>query len=702
MGWWRRPARIVRDLEATGLLLASSMASALLLLPRGDDGLMGLPELAEGQVAPRTVKSSRAFSTPDPELTQETRDRARARVRPVFDHLLGVSKAAKSKVQNAFQAIETVLGQKRIEIFRVRLGLELDKRLVQTLLATERKVVTLDAISMLIEALYQRQTISDPGLLRPQEAITIRAIDSGGQVTSERIVPVGQTKTILGPVQARALIDALVAERLTHLSPRLQLSVAELTKGLIKPNLVSNAQETLRRRRMAWLSVKPTVIQVHRGDKILRAGERISKRDFLLLDALETLESPQARLLSALGSGLVGALLGWFAYRAARYGYRHRRPRQKDLVFLACVFVAHLLIGWLGFKVVEWLADIQVVPGLPVLAYRLILPLSAATIVTRLAAGPIVATATVPVVGLLAGWMMDGDLDYAAYALVGALSAASIDSGAKRMVLNAGLSAGLAQAAMVVGTSLLASQFDIRWIVSSAVLALVSGLLSGLLARSVLPAVEALFEYTTPTGLASFADAEHPLMRELLVEVPGTYHHSLQVGVLAEAGAKAIGSDRLLARVGGYLHDVGRIRGQREPELRRKTAAKLAKEHRFPAELTQILVEQPHEHSSGKQVDRRVKPRSKTSALVVLADRVDSALAGREGQFQDIESLELVVRDEIRSAVSARILDEAALELRELAAVSQAFTAALKTRFVFEESGPQPQLRLGTPSAPSS
>lgn len=696
---WRKSSRIARDLEAIGLLAVIAIASALLLLPRGDDGLIGLPDLRAGEVAPRTVKSPRAFSVIDPVLTAQMRERARAAVRPVFDHLLGLASVPKGRLEAAFAAVEGVEGREaRARAFVEALGIDVEPSMVGPIVASDQPSVVLDAASMLLEGLFARQLVSDPSLFAAKPEITVRAVDADGRVVSEKELAGDAFEEVLGPNQARALVDALAAERLEHLDPRVSRAIARVVKDLLTPNLVRNAQETLRRRRRAWMGVKPSMVVVARGDRVIRGGEQVTERDLLLLNALADLESPSARLQSMIGSALLGGLLAWLAYRSARYAYRHRLPKKRDLAFLASSFIAYLLLVWLGYKVVDWLAEVGPVAGLSPEGYRLGLPLAAIAIVVRTAAGPIAAAAAAPVFGLLAGWMMDGDLDFAAYALAGALAAASTEPGAKRTVLAAGARAGLAQALTILGTALLASSLELREVGLHVAVALASGLTAAALARTVVPAVEALFGYTTPTGLAAFADAEHPLLRELLVEVPGTYHHSLHVGTLAEAGARAIGSDRLLARVGGYFHDVGRLGGRREPEGRRKAAAKLAAQHRFPPELAQILAEQPHEAGRGGEAGpRRAAPRSKTSALVVLADRVEDALRGREGEIEDRAALERIVHEEIRSAVADRLLDEAALELRELAAVSSAFTDALEPRFVGRGSGGASGLRVAGP-----
>lgn len=683
-GRWRRPGRLVRDLEAVGLLVVIGVASGLLLLPRGDDGLIGLPELEVGEVAPRTIRSGHTFPVVDPVLTRDARERARANVLPVFDHVLGLWKTPVARLEEAFASATSSVAERRGPL-RVHLGIELAPRTLAALLESDRPSAVLDAASMLLEAAFQRRLVSDPALLAGHTAVTVRSIDTEGQVTGERRLLVEGKGEVLGPNQARALVDALGEERLGHLNPAERSAVSRVAKNLLTPNFVPNAQETLRRRQLAWQLEKPRAVIVNQGDRILRAGAPVTERELLFLNGLRRLESPQSRLQSVLGSAILGVVLAFLAYRSARHAYRHRLPKKRDLVFLASVFVAYLLLLWAGLKVDDVLRGMKPIEGLPDEAWRLLIPLPLVAIVVRMAGGPVAAAAVAPGAGLLAGWMMGGDLDFAAVALAGSLAAASTEPGAKRPVFVAAFRAGLAQGAMVIATALLDARFTLDGTWPVAAFAVTGGLVAAPLARSVLPAVEALFGYTMPTGLAVFADAEYPLLRELLVEVPGTYHHSLLVGTLAEAGARSIGSDRLLARVGGYLHDVGRLRGPGSPEERRRAAARIASEHRFPPELAQILSEQPHE--LGVE-GRRPKPRSKTAALITLADRIEDALGGREGDFESGEALESVVRAEVRAAVASRILDDAALELRELAAVSKAFTGTLTERFVHASGRP--------------
>ena len=115
----------------------------------------------------------------------------------------------------------------------------------------------------------------------------------------------------------------------------------------------------------------------------------------------------------------------------------------------------------------------------------------------------------------------------------------------------------------MVSLSLLDSSVVVSTAAAEVGAAFASGILAAILVLLATPAIEVLFGYTTAMKLTDLADMNHPLLRELLIEAPGTYHHSIMVGKLAHAGAKAIGADPLLALVGAYFHDVGKIKNPR-------------------------------------------------------------------------------------------------------------------------------------------
>ncbi|MBR5010025.1 MAG: HDIG domain-containing protein, partial [Clostridia bacterium] len=120
-------------------------------------------------------------------------------------------------------------------------------------------------------------------------------------------------------------------------------------------------------------------------------------------------------------------------------------------------------------------------------------------------------------------------------------------------------------AGVAAGLSCVVATFAVRLISSAAVMETlfislysgISGVLAGLLCIAITPAFEAIFNVVTTTRLIELSNPNHPLLRRLLLEAPGTYHHSIIVANLAEAAAVEVGANGLLARVGAYYHDVG-------------------------------------------------------------------------------------------------------------------------------------------------
>ena len=258
-----------------------------------------------------------------------------------------------------------------------------------------------------------------------------------------------------------------------------------------------------------------------------------------------------------------------------------------------------------------------------------------------------------------------------------------------------------------------ASQLDLLKVTEHLAAATVSGIAAVILAALTLPVTEAIFGYATRLRLGQLANLNHPLLKQLLVEAPGTYHHSIMVGTLAEAAAEAIGADPVLARVGGYYHDIGKLKNPRafdENEARElgpaETAAQatelhahvndgieLAVHHRLGASVTEIL----RQHHGTSRVRRRSndadssadavgyegpKPDGREAALVMLADNVEAATRhlGQE-VVVDRERIEKRVDDVVQVVLQDGQLDESPLTVRDLDLTRRSFVSVLEGRF---------------------
>jgi hypothetical protein len=253
---------------------------------------------------------------------------------------------------------------------------------------------------------------------------------------------------------------------------------------------------------------------------------------------------------------------------------------------------------------------------------------------------------------------------------------------------------------------------DLPWMVFTSAL---GGLVSAVITVGAFVVLGMLFGITTRIQLMELAQLNHPLLRRLQAEAPGTFHHSVVVGNLAERAADTVGADSLLVRVGCYFHDIGKltrpgfyIENQldgRNPHERLDpyTSAKvvsahvhagmeLARKHRLPAKVRAIIVEHHGTRlvtyfyrkasQENPEVDSKLfaypgpRPQSKEAAIVMLADSVEAVV--RSSRDRSPERIDALVEAVINERLAEHQLDDCDLTLRELRAIGEAFRAALR------------------------
>jgi len=239
----------------------------------------------------------------------------------------------------------------------------------------------------------------------------------------------------------------------------------------------------------------------------------------------------------------------------------------------------------------------------------------------------------------------------------------------------------------------------------------VSGVMSGVIAIGLLPPLESLFKITTPAKLLELSDPNHPLLKRLLLEAPGTYHHSLFVGNLAEAGCEAVGANALMARVGSYYHDVGKLKNpmffvenqrnninphdsmdpaQSAEIIINHVAAgyELLGRYNMPSEIKKIQMQHHGNtpvaffyHKAKKNQgeadinDYRYpcpRPDTVESAIVMLADTVEAAMRTLDEPTED--EIFAYILKLIQTKYDDGQLDQTPLTRRDLTAIARAFS----------------------------
>lgn len=320
----------------------------------------------------------------------------------------------------------------------------------------------------------------------------------------------------------------------------------------------------------------------------------------------------------------------------------------------------------------------------------------------------------------LFNWVLFGSLASGGLAVV--FAARRLDTRTK--LIKVGLYAGLAHFLSILGLNMVSAQaweeFRASVTASSwlAVYGLLNGVFCGFFLSGFLPFIERVFKLSTDIRLKELSDLNQPVLRRFLLEAPGTYHHSLLVGTIAEAAAQQIGANPLLARVGAYFHDIGKInkpdyfteneqtKGEKHsflsPHLSTlviishvRDGVETAKELKLPESVIDIieahhgtsLVEYFYREATEetKGGNERVpadsfrypgpKPASKEAAIVMLADAVEAASRALEGRSpQRIENLvHKIVLDRLLDGQ----LDESNLTLTEVKRSEEAFIRVL-------------------------
>ena len=248
--------------------------------------------------------------------------------------------------------------------------------------------------------------------------------------------------------------------------------------------------------------------------------------------------------------------------------------------------------------------------------------------------------------------------------------------------------------------------------------AMVNGIGSAIITVGVLPYMESFFSIVTNIKLLELADFTQPILKAMLIDAPGTYHHSIIVGNLAEAAAREINANPLLTRVGAYYHDIGKIgkaeyfienkssftinkHNELKPSLSSliitmhvKDGISLAKKMKFPKKLIDII-EQHHgdsliayfynkakSESGEEEVDEKKyryqykKPKSKEAAIVMLADSVEAAMHS-ERDFSH-PNLKTVVHKIVNAKFIDGQLEESEITLYDLHTISNSFVNTLK------------------------
>lgn len=491
-------------------------------------------------------------------------------------------------------------------------------------------------------------------------------------------------------------------------------TVQELARLVILPNKFFDKQATEQAKVEAKQNTPPVLIK--QGDVVARSGQVITQDIYDRLVQLELLQERKTYWPQ------LGVLLFTLLFTLALYGYGElasssaaRQERTNvHWVMLLLIFGLNVLITHLAAMTIseEWplvgyLAPVALGSMLVTLLIDVHMGLVSAFLFTLLSSA---------ILNVRQDYPFDFQYGFVA-AVVSFTAVLAIQKASQRSaILKAGIMVSLFGAMAVLALRLVAQETDRLQLVQSAGFAFTSGLLTAVLVIGLMPFFEMTFGILSDLKLVELSNPNHPLLRKLLTETPGSYHHSLMVGNLSEAAAEAVGANGLLCRVGSFYHDVGKTKrplyfienqngadnphDKLEPMVsasiiiaHARDGADMLKAYKLPKQIRDIA-EQHHGttflkyfyYKSVKQAkEQGAEPRyseddfrypgpkaqSKEAAIVGLADCVEAAV--RSLNHPTIDQIEGIIAKIIKDRLDDGQLNDCDLTLRDLDKIAASF-----------------------------
>ena len=513
-------------------------------------------------------------------------------------------------------------------------------------------------------------------------------------------------------------LDALKADAAKALpagwTDRQKRAGSEILKQNLDVNVKVDQLATSLAQQDARSGVTPVQVQVTAGEIVVREGEVVTGLAVEKLRALGLANEGndwRGAIGLILWAFLIAGVLALFLERYATEAWLD--DRKTILVVLSLVALTA--------------AGRTLVPGHTVAVY--FAPFAAIAMMLTVLVGGRTALAT-QIAGAMHVGIMSSQVEHIAYVLVPALlgmAAVRRATTAREFAVGA-VAAASGGVGVILSFVLVNRAADPLGVAQLLAGALVSGLGSGLLAFAGMAILGHVFGIPTVFEMRELGDPNHPLLRQLLLRTPGTYHHSLLVGNLAERAAEVIGADPLVARVGAYYHDIGKMRnptafienqtGQNPHDeldplvsagivaAHIKDGLALADRYHLPAQIREMI---PGHHGTsvvkyffqlaqqrGQAPDERAfrypgpRPHSREAGIVMLADGTEASV--RSLSEKNPETIRGMVDRIIDERIADGQLDECDLTFRDVERIKDAFCELLLG--VYHERIPYPEDRI--------
>ncbi|MEG2206752.1 MAG: HDIG domain-containing protein [Clostridia bacterium] len=489
----------------------------------------------------------------------------------------------------------------------------------------------------------------------------------------------------------------------------LQNVVTPILRKVIQPNMVVDQDATAKLQEEARATVDPVIYK--QGQNIVLARERVTANQLEMLRSLGLLDNDTVDVMMYMG-GLLMVFLSVVTLLAALALWDpHTLRNPKRLTIIMMILCLSLGICILGQMVQTYMAP----------------TLLAVMMLTGLLNAGVGAAGACSMAVLVSALIAGGDSTYGSEminllftTLISGFFAVIIirRKPYRQQVLLCGILTAISNIVIILAVGFMTNT-SISYVFSNALWSASGALTASVLCVALDPMIESFFHLATSAKLLELSNPNHPLLRRLLIEASGTYHHSIIVANLAEAAAEAVGANPLLARAGGYFHDIGKLKrplyfkenqiGENPHEhtnpyvsaaivtAHTRDGLIMAQQYHLPQEIQDIIIEHHGDtpvmyfyHKALQQADGQAvdiadfrydgkRPHTKESAIIMLADTVEAAV--RSMPDPTPKAIEEFIARLVRSKLDDGQLNNAPLTLRNITKICETFSTVLNGVF---------------------
>ena len=694
------------------------------------------PKLNQGMIAAHDIKADRDFLVEDQLSTKQKKNDATENIKPVYDFDSNTSFAIKNKLLKAIATVDEYYkrlpkenvpennslsireNQKAKKLMETALGVSLASQEFNILKDHRYSDELKQKMSRLITSIYDGKFITNVNFNQPEKekGIIVRTVTT--QVEND----IKNLNQILNINE----IDSVVLKKINLIfkdqeqAEDVRQVVFSLAKKLIEPNLTFNKDASEKKKSSSMEDVKPVFFQVQKNEMIVREGEKIGYLELAKLDAFfkSKGDSKFSGFLILIGIFLTALFLSFIMYLwRTRNWFNIPQRSNVDLLVFSIIIVLQILIIKVGIFIAT--AVNKTFPAISTDTCFFAIPFAFGAMIIAVLINRNVALILSVMVSFLIGFLFDEKIIFPLFAFLGSVAASYhiVNSRQRLAFLKVGIFLGIVNIAAIFCINLLTgnlfNDLFIRFIMGFA-----GGIITGILVAGITPIFESAFGFITDIKLLELANLNQPLFQKMIIEAPGTYHHSIIVASLVEAAAEAIGANSLMAKVSAYYHDIGKLTkpqyfienqpnfDNRHDKLSPKMSSLIIISHvkdgcelASQVKLGRQIIDIIHQHHGNnivsyfydkakKNNDESIrslsesdfrypgpKPQTKEAGLVMLGDVIEAS--SRTLSHPTPARISSLVRERIERIYMDGQLDECELTLRNLNTIAETFTKIL-------------------------